>query len=470
MLSHAELFIGIDLGSSGLRLLAVDSSGQPAAESRCGWPVVGTEQDPLGWLVALETLWPAFCRQLAAPVRAVAITSTSGTVLATDRQGRPISPAWLYSDCRGAKIAARFGIAASWGLSRWLWWQDHGPADCLLVHPSDFLLMAMGAAPGWTDHTCALKSGYDPESGEWRRALAAGIPAHQLPAVVRPGTVLGRLDPRWNLGDGVQLVAGCTDGVAGQIAAGALSVGEVCLSLGSTLIFKGVSTERIEGAGGAVYSHLHPDGNLWLPGAASACGGAILEQFYPKESWDTLNGLATGCIPTGSTAYPLSRPGERFPITESTFSGALPEFAVTDPRFFAGLLEGVAFVERLGLEQLERLGMPRTGRHFCVGGGNRSPLWLRLRAAVLGTTLHLPLQAEPALGAAILAAAGASGLSVAETAARMTRAVQSIEPDRTLKAACAPIYRRFVERWQKRSEDRSSPHRHDDRTDPNLET
>ncbi|MBW4699804.1 MAG: FGGY-family carbohydrate kinase [Aphanocapsa lilacina HA4352-LM1] len=443
-----ELFVGIDLGTSGLRLVVVDGSGLTVATASQTWPVAASEQDPAQWLASLEKLWRPLIRELPGRVLAVSATSTSGTVLPTDCQGRPLAAAWLYSDRRGSELGARFGIPAGWGLSRWLWWQLQGSTDCRLTHPSDYLLTVLGAKAGWTDHTCALKSGYDPAAGKWSLALAAGIPAAQLPAVVRPGTVVGTLAAEWGLGGGVKLVAGCTDGVAGQIAGGALAAGQVCLSLGSTLIFKGVSAAKIATADGAVYSHLHPDGRLWLPGAASACGGAILEKFYPREQWKALNSrAATLHLPTGQTAYPLATPGERFPHSGADFAGGLPDISTDDPRFYAGLLEGVAFVERLGLERLIALGMPVQGALLCVGGGTRSEVWLRIRAAVLDRELQLPAQVQPALGAAILAAAGAWGVSVTRAAARMVRLGGQVLPDIALAAAYEPVYRRFLERW-----------------------
>ncbi len=428
--------------------MALDASGHTQATAGCSWPIEGTIQDPAQWERALEQSWQALIPQLRSPVGAVSVTGTSGTVLALEGK-QPLTPAWLYSDRQGALQAQKLGVPASWGLSHWLWWLSQKPQQTgRLTHPGDYLLMLLGAEAGITDHTSALKSGYDLVLGNWDRALSLGVQREQLPQVVRPGTVIGRLSERWGLGSSVLLVAGCTDGVAGQIASGALFPGQVCVSLGSTLIFKGVSKQPIASADGAIYSHLHPDGELWLPGAASSCGGAILSHHYPADRWDALASQARTLVPTGSTAYPLFAMGERFPIARADFMGGLPQFNHADPRFYAGLLEGVAFVERLGLERLMQLNMPVGDQVFVVGGATRSELWLQIRASILRRVLLLPAEVQPASGAAILAAAGYQQTSVAAAAHQLVHLKRRVEPVADWVPRYQELYQQFSEHWQ----------------------
>lgn len=445
MLSQSTAcFIGIDLGTSGLRLVGVDQTGQLCASAAESWPIEGTTQDPNRWIAALKRLWN-LCPEFSG-ARAISVCSTSGTVLAVDKH-RKAHTAWLYSDRSGAEESAALGIPVSWGLGRWLWWLAQFPneaATTRLAHPADFVLSALGAPSGITDHTTALKSGYDPEQGNWQPALSRGVPAGQLPEVVRPGTRIGRLAPDWG-GSDVLLVAGCTDGIAGQIASGALLSGQLCTSLGSTLIFKGVSTRRIESSDRSVYSHLHPDGNGWLPGAASNCGGAVLGQYFDRKQWDHLSALAAALVPTGSLAYPLSRPGERFPLVNPDFPGILPPGPRDTPNFWAGLLEGIALVERLGIERLAALEIPVEGELITVGGAARSLLWLRIRATVLNRPLHLPALNEPAMGAAILAAAGYWQVSVSEAARTLVRLDRIVEPVPAWVDVYQMVYGRFKE-------------------------
>lgn len=86
-------------------------------------------------------------------------------------------------------------------------------------------------------------------------------------------------------------------------------------------------------------------------------------------------------------------------------------------------------VERLGLERLEALGVDQSGPVWVTGGGNRSQLWLRIRASVLNRPLALSRHPQPAVGSAILAAAGFWGCSVQSAATQMIQTDRQIEPD-----------------------------------------
>ncbi|MBV8529621.1 MAG: carbohydrate kinase, partial [Candidatus Dormibacteraeota bacterium] len=112
--------------------------------------------------------------------------------------------------------------------------------------------------------------------------------------------------------------------------------------------------------------------------------------------------------PTGFAAYPLPRRGERFPVADSEFPG----FGVPprdDPRLHAAILEGVAFVVRLGIERIAAAGVAPPERVLLTGGGAASPQWARVLAAVLGTPVAPRPLSGAATGAAILAAAAVGG-------------------------------------------------------------
>jgi xylulokinase len=444
------VFLGMDLGTSGLRLVALDDQGNLLTQQTHHWDSSVT--DPQSWLGTLELLMQNLQHQLPPGYAVVAVSacSTSGTVLPVDQQGSPLDDALLYQDPRGQAEAQRLGIPASWGLSRWLWWIAAHPElsqQAYLAHPTDFLLCQLGGPTRITDHTCALKSGFDLETYRWPADWmdAYGIRVDRLPQVVSPGTVIGSVSPEWNLGSQVLIVAGITDGCAGQLATGAIAVGQVSTSLGTTLIFKGCSSDKLASADGSVYCHLHPDRSGWLPGAASSCGGGILNACFPAGNFAQLDQQATVHLPTGYSCYPLWQPGERFPIANPNWRGRLPPFDRTDPRFYAALLEGVAFVERLGVDRLQQLGLQVQGSIATTGGGCRSPLWLELRASILNRDLLLPQWPQPAVGSAILAAAGWWQCSVAAAVKRLVRVGQVISPRPDWASAYADLYQGFLQ-------------------------
>ncbi len=443
------VFLGIDLGTSGMRVVALSEQGEVVGRAERRWD--SPETNPGRWLRTLKGLLEQLKTALGQAYTIVALSacSTSGTVLAVDGRGIPLEPAWLYSDPRGQAQAKQLGIPSSWGLSRWLWWAESYPEryqDSYLAHPADFLLSQLGGRRQVTDHTHALKSGFDLESYTWPKEwlLQQGLDPKRFPEVVAPGTVLGTVGSEWDLGAEVLIAAGITDGCAGQLATGASRIGQVSTTVGTTLIFKANSQERIETP--SIYSHLHPDKTSWWPGAASFCGGGILPLYFPGGQFATLDQQAQAYVPTGLVSYPLPQPGERFPIVDPHFTGFLPEAERGSLRFYAALLEGVAMVERLGLETLAAQGIPVTGALFTTGGGSKSPLWLRIRASVLNRPLALVKYPEAAVGAAIVAASAYWCCSVQQAAERLVQITGYIQPQAEWVDPYAEAYQAFQRR------------------------
>jgi sugar (pentulose or hexulose) kinase len=113
-------------------------------------------------------------------------------------------------------------------------------------------------------------------------------------------------------------------------------------------------------------------------------------------------------------------------------------------------MQGVALVERLCFEQLERLGAPTGGELSLTGGATRNRAWCQLRADALGRVVRLPEQAESAFGMAILAAASVGGEPVADVAARMSRTRALIEPRAVMHPHLDEQYGRFVDELERR--------------------
>lgn len=453
------VFLGIDLGTSGMWVVALSEQGEVVAKSERQWDP--PETNPGRWLRTLKALLGQLTAQLGEQysIAALSACSTSGTILPVDGRGMPLEQAWLYSDPRGQAQAKQLGIPASWGLSRWLWWAEAYPdqyRDSYLAHPADFLLSQLGGRRQVTDHTHALKSGFDLEAYTWPQEWLArqGLNPKHFPEVVPPGTVLGTVRADWGLGPEVLIAAGITDGCAGQLAAGAIRLGQVSTSLGTTLIFKANSPDPIQTP--SIYSHLHPDSAphrcrermVWWPGAASFCGGGVLPHYFPDGNLQMLDQQAQAYLPTGLVSYPLCQPGERFPIVDPRFAGFLPEAEEGSPRFYAALLEGVAMVERLGLETLAAQGIPVPEQSpiFTTGGGSKSPLWLRLRASILARPLAVVKHPEPAVGAAILAASAYWCCSVQQAADRLVQVERYVQPDPEWVKSYAEIYSVFHSR------------------------
>ncbi len=462
-MSAESLWIGIDLGTQSVRALAADESGSvwaTASEALLSDKRSGNRhtQNPDEWWAATC----ACCRDVMSKipreaVRGLAVDATSGTLLLTDEHLRPVSDALMYDDGRAEAEAAQVAEAGqqlwaelgyrmqpSWALPRllWLWRQADGKTRASsprLTHQNDFIHQRLAGARLASDSSHSLKSGYDLRQLRWPFEIfsAAGLPETLFPEVVVPGSPLGNVSKvgaaETGLPAGLPIFAGMTDGCAAQIAAGALDPGSWNSVLGTTLVLKGVTIEPLRDPLGVVYSHRAADGK-WLPGGASSTGAGLIAQHFRSSELDALGASAAKDGPSDLVIYPLPSVGERFPFAAPAAEG----FSLREPRdsaeLYRAILQGVAFIERLCFDYLDRLGAPTSGSFSISGGAARSPLWNQIRADVLERSLTVPAVTEPAFGMAILAATGACST---EAATRMVRPGTAIEP----RARFAGIYR-----------------------------
>jgi sugar (pentulose or hexulose) kinase len=399
------LTAGVDIGTTGVRAVLFD----PAAQRTVGHVEVpvppGTRTEDGGHVVdeaavvdaALEVLTQVCAAAALSPV-AVSVAGTAGTVCFRDSRNRVCAPAVMYDD-------ARFGTE----IERLAAWKREIPEATRVLPITDAVLEALGSRPGFTDWTNARKLGWDPGSTRWPPAAWGLREAGFLPRVEPPGAPAGTC--RFAAARGALLTRGATDSCAMHIGVAAFDDGAWSVSLGTTVTWKaalrGAVPEAVDRLPAGAYAHrLAPE--FWLAAAAgNSGGGALLELDPPDADLGELDRRAT--IPTGFAAYPLPRRGDRFPVADSAFAG----FGVPprdDPRLHAAMLEGVAFVVRLGVERIAAAGVARPDRLFLTGGGAASAVWARLVASVMGVPVAARPQSGPATGAAVLAAAAVEGV------------------------------------------------------------
>lgn len=472
-----EVWLGLDLGTQSARALAVSGTGDVLAaasnplRSRRDGP--RHEQDPEQWWHALA----GACRTAlddvpATAVQGVALCATSGTILLCDDDGAALTPGLMYDDGRAVAEAERVNAAGgerwatlgysrmqpSWALPKLVWLaaqRADGLRDAHVAHQADFVARRLTGHAVATDGSHALKTGYDNLAEAWPEDVlgALEIPVERLPEVVRSGSALGAVGTRaaaaTGLPEGTPLIAGMTDGCAAQLGAGALVAGACNSVLGTTLVLKGVTRELLRDPTGVVYSHRAPDGG-WLPGGASSTGAGVLTARWPGRDLGALNTQAARHEPASVLSYPLAGRGERFPFAAPDAEGFSCGTPSGEGDEYASVLQGVAYVERLTFDYLDLLGAPTGGRLTLTGGGARSRYWCQLRADVLGRTVSLPRSAEAALGMAVLAAAGVSGQSLAETAEQMIHVDVEIDPRADRAERFREPYVRLVDELQGR--------------------
>jgi hypothetical protein len=412
--------LGFDVGTSGVRALAVDARGQVLGVGSAKLPptlITGTrrEQHPDDWCYGLQAACRALSKQVdLSQARAVALDATSGTILPVDESSNPLAAGRMYDDADTGELPSKIAAlapqesaahGATSPAARALHWLELPNLHCIL-HQADWLNRKLGSADFITDENNALKTGYDPIARAWPAWLESlGLPQARLPKVVPVGTPIGKIDAIaasfLGLPAGITLAAGTTDGCATFLASGASRIGEGATALGSTLVLKLLSDRPIFAPQYGIYSHRI--GDQWLAGGASNCGGKTLSAHFSDEEVVALSATLDIGKPTGLDYYPLPSKGERFPLADAQLAPRLTPRPTDDAVFLQGILEGFATVEKLGYRRLTELGGPKLVAVRHAGGGARNAAWMKLRAQELAVPQTAAWSEEAAAGAARLA-------------------------------------------------------------------
>jgi sugar (pentulose or hexulose) kinase len=421
-----DAFVGIDLGTSGCRGVAIDSQGGVIAAAQVALPPSCCEatresrQHPADWWEAVRQILSQLGQACwHTPIRAIAVDGTSSTLLLCDHDGNPLTPGLMYDDSRGRETLPEIRPiapadnpvqSATSSLAKLLYLRntlDGQPFHAL--HQADWIMGRLCGRLPLSDENNCLKLGYDPIARCWPDWLEAlNLPPGCLPKVYPVGTSVGHLSrsaaESTGLADDITIVTGTTDSNAAFLATGADRTGDAVTSLGSTLVLKILSDKPVFAAAYGVYSHRL--GERWLVSGASNSGGAVCRAFFSDEEMAQLTPHVTPDRPTGLYYYPLLRPGERFPVNDSSLRPRLQPRPTEDHRFFQAILEGISRIEQAGYQLLQRLGAPAPRRVISIGGGAVNEPWRQIREAALGVPVVRAVHQEAAYGAALLARRG----------------------------------------------------------------
>lgn len=467
-MTKTGISLGIDVATAHVRVVALD----PGART----PLVGPFEAPLpapqpghNGAISQESRYAdvAFdvIRQLVAElgtdragkISALCITATSGTLVPCDNQGVPLGDALMYNDQRGDSAvqelrAVHVPHRPSPSIGR-LWWIAQHTQATQALSPADVILAALtGGSIVAADASHHLKSAIDPVALTWPEDLldALHVPLTLVPELGPAGVVVGEVRSAvahgLGLPPGVALVSGMTDGCTSQISTGGIAIGDTVGVLGTTLVIKATSSTAVTDTTRGVYSHVSPDGHF-LPGGASNVGVGSLPAHLLSGNRAGLHEEIKKAGESGlsSTAhYPLPGTGERFPFHHPSAHALLGSTPTSLTDRVRSIMEGVGFVERLGLETLASFGAPST-RHFVSGGGSKSHSWNQLRATILGMPLLVPHHSDSAIGAALLAYATDNAMTVSEAAAAVLPQAATVEPVEADRPPLEDRYQEFLE-------------------------
>jgi len=413
-------FAGIDLGTSGCRLIVIDTRREIQFSTTIIYESPD-EQTPELWWSSVCQLLNDVPNSIKKDLQSIAVDGTSGSILLLDKQGKPSSSVLMYNDLRAIDEAQIIkivlpddngGQGASGSLARLLWLLKHEPnkSHVHAVHQADYILGQLSNNYQLSDENNCLKLGYDVVNQRWPEDEfdRLGVCQSLFPRVYSAGTMVAQIDSskavQLGLPSTLQCVTGTTDSIAAFIATGAHKVGDAVTSLGSTLVLKLISDTPIFSSEHGIYSHRL--NQQWLVGGASNAGAKVLQHYFSQQQLDELTAKLLPDEPTGLGYYPLLKIGERFPVADANKQPILSPRPESNLRFFQGILEGIAAIEKQGYKKLCELGAPQISSVRSVGGGSRNKPWTQIRKNLLSVKMQESEHTEAAYGSALLALKG----------------------------------------------------------------
>jgi len=445
-----EVTIGIDIGTTSVKALAVDGDGRVVADSRVPHPVLASHGGELahpadaawhdGVLEALALVQKRGKAAGGLAVRGMNVAAMVPSLCAVDDAGRPVSDGLLYGDERGAG-AGNQADGTSGELVRFLEWLVQHHPDAAGYWPAQAVANAALSGVGAVDTVVAYTTLplFDLQGWDAAVAAEAGLDdVSRLPRIVSGSDPVGTVAAA----GGAILGGGTIDALGEQLVAGATEDGDVLVILGSTLIVWTVTTEWLEVDGLWTVPHTTP-GKV-LVGGPSNAGGLFVNWVGRVLGLDVGHRMP---LPADPGRVPVWQPylrGERVPFHDPGRRASLHDLDIgmDAAAMVRAAYEASAFAVR---HQLDLSALP-TSRIVATGGGVRDSAWVQALAD--GTGLPVEVVAVPeggALGAAWLARQTAGLEAPGADAVAWARTDRRVEPDPRWQAAMASRYARFRE-------------------------
>lgn len=474
------MFLGLDIGTSGVKALVVSADGAVIAQGHAPLAVsrpqpLWSEQEPADWWAASEAAVLSIAPELRAQVQGIGLAGQMHGATLLGKDDQPLRPAILWNDGRSFEECAALeaavpnlrGITGNLAMPgftapKLTWVKAHEPEIFERVRtvllPKDYVRLCMTGDKASDLSDSAGTLWLDTGQRDWSDALlaACSLSRDHMPQLYEgcaiTGTLRAEVAELWGMAR-VPVVAGAGDNAGGAAGVGVINDGDAFLSLGTSgVIF--VATDGFRpNPGRAVHAFCHCLPGLWhqmsVHLSAASCidwVGALTGLGGPAAVFAQAEAAGVANGPELFLPY-LS--GERTPHNNPHVRGAF--FGLgheTNPaQLAAAVLEGVAFAHADGLDALREAGT-RIESLRVIGGGARSHHWGTILAAVLGVPLVYLDGGEfgPALGAARLAQMGVKGATAADVCATPPIS-HVIEPDAALSERLAPKRTQFRAAW-----------------------
>ncbi|MEK1876088.1 MAG: xylulokinase [Rhizobium altiplani] len=472
------MYLGLDLGTSGVKAMLIDGDQKiigsangslDVSRPHSGW----SEQEPSHWIRATEEavagLKAKHPKELAA-VKGIGLSGQMHGATLLDAEDKVLRPCILWNDTRSYVEAAaldsdpRFRrltgniVFPGFTAPKLAWVAKHEPeifakvAKVLL--PKDYLRLWLTGEHISEMSDSAGTSWLDTGKRKWSSELLAvtGLDEKQMPHLIegteQGGKLRGELASKWEISGSVVVAGGAGDNAASACGMGTVSDGAAFVSLGTSGVLFAANAAYLPKPESAVHAFCHALPNTWHQmGVILSATDALNwhSSVTGKSAADLTTELGeTLKAPSGVTFLPYLS-GERTPHNDAVIRGAFIGLEHESSRVVLtqAVLEGVSFAIRDNLEALRSAGTD-ISRVTAIGGGSRSRYWLASIATALGVPVDLPADGDfgAAFGAArlgLIAATGADPVAVCTP----PKTAGTIEPVAALSGAYEDSYKRY---------------------------
>jgi len=468
------MYIGLDLGTSGLKAILIDDQQRIVAEAarpleaqrpHTGW----SEQAPAAWLTAADNAIHALgAKASLSKVRGIGLSGHMHGATLIDAAGAVLRPCMLWNDTRSAVEAAEMDadpafreltgniVFPGFTAPKVAWVRKHEPevfdriAKVLL--PKDYLRYWLTGEAVAEMSDAAGTSWLDVAQRDWSDDLLAktGLTRDQMPRLVEGFDVSGilrdDLAATWGLPKGVLFAGGGGDNAASAVGVSVVKAGDAFVSLGTSGVLFAASDAYQPDAASAVHTFCHALPDTWHQMGVILAAADALNWFAKtvgQNAGDLTGGLGDLKAPSRALFLPYLG-GERTPHNDANVRGAFLHLDHGDDTeaLTRTVLEGVthAFVDNF--DALKSTGT-QINRLIGVGGGTKSDYWVRAIATALDMPVELPVAGDfgGAFGAARLGLMAAN--RVGAEVATIPQIDRVIEPDLSLTSAFRDAHARY---------------------------
>ena len=476
-----KLYIGVDLGTSAVKLLLMDEAGgikkivtkeYPLEFPQPGW----SQQAPQDWHKAVMEGIPELLEGSdPALVAGIGCGGQMHGLVVLDKDDNVIRPAILWNDGRTAKqvdylnnvigknklSAMTANIAfAGFTAPKILWMQENEPENfakiAKIMLPKDYInyILTGVHACDYSDASGMLL--LDVEHKCWSREMLdiCGVSEAQMPKLFESydciGTVLPEIAAKLGIPASVKVAAGAGDNAAAAVGTGTVGEGGCNISLGTSgTVF--ISSEKFGvDDTNALHAFAHADGGYHLMGcmlSAASCNKWLMDDIFNTADYAAEQAPITDDKLGRNRVYFLPYlMGERSPINDTNARGTFTGMSMDTTRadLTQAVLEGVAFAIRDSVEVARSLGIEITSSKIC-GGGAKSALWKKIMANVLNVQLQCVASEQgPGLGGAMLAMVACGAYpTVADACNALVSVASTVEPEAELVARYENRYQQF---------------------------